>query len=157
MTDTTSLLDLTRTPRSQPAADWLLAHLQTAGHLTANGIGRRARPRTCRCGNQILAGLDDDTAALEAHADPWPLTALGEALAHIEGRHAWALHHHGGRYVLDWRDASRITHQPAGSRTRMDVLREHRCGTPPPVGQLIAPSSFRTPAHDLPPGSPPPF
>lgn len=154
---TASLLDLTRRPGSAPAADWLIAHLQATGHLTANGIGRRARPHTCRCGNTILAGLDDDTTALEARVDPWPLTPLGEALACIEGRATYALHHHGGRYVLDWRTATRITHQPAGTRTRMDVLRQHRCDTPPPAGQLIATSTFGAPTDGLPAGSPPPF
>lgn len=82
---------------------WLLDHLIAGGHLTETGLGRAARIRTCSCGAPTLSGLDADICALEAHADPDPLTPLGEALAHVEGRRTWA---------LDIRDHTHINRPP---------------------------------------------
>lgn len=136
---------------------WLLDHLIRAGHVTETGLARRARIRTCECGERVLAGLDAEVCAFEVHADPMPLTALGEALALIDGRRTFAVHHEGGRYVLDWRDGHSITEAPAGTQPREDVLRGHRCRTSPPTGSQVAPSSFVKSTPPLPADAPAPF
>lgn len=126
----------------QSAWDRLERHLINLGRLSPEGIGRRAQPRRCpTCSNRILTGLDADWAACRADVDPTPLTALGEALAHLEGRRTYALVVDGARHVLDYRDAGRITHRPAGSPAarRLDVLPEHRCGS---ISNLPTTTSF---------------
>jgi hypothetical protein len=91
------------------------------------GVGRRARATHCTtCRTPVITGLDADLAALDATTDPTPLSPLGEALAHIANRRTYALQTEGGRLVLNPRDASRITHRPAGTH-RFDVMPEHRC------------------------------
>ena len=135
---------------------WLRDHLIAAGHLTETGLSRRAKIRACSCKTLILAGLDSDICALEASCDPQPLSALGEALAHLEHRRTFTLRRDGKGWVLDWRDAHHIAGSPATSQPRSDVVREHRCGTPPPAGALTAPSTFPEiapppPAHAAPP------
>lgn len=147
-----------------PMDTWLRDHLVRSGHLTETGISRRARLTPCpgsvggrRCPDLVLAGLDDDWAALEARTDPLPLSPLGEALAAVEDRATYALSRTGAGWMLDRRDHHKITYAPAGSRSRRDVVRQHRCGTPPPSGPLTAPSSFPETRPPTPAGGPPPF
>lgn len=103
-------------------------HLINIGRLSPDGTGRRAQPRRCRtCNAPVIVGLDADWAACRADVDPRPLTALGEALAHLEGRRTYALVVNGARHVLDYRDAGRITHRPAGGSGRYDVMAQHLC------------------------------
>lgn len=127
---TAALFELDQDDEQRPEpTEWDIveARLIRLGHLTIEGIGRRAQPRFCpTCRARILAGLDDDKAALRADVDPSPVTALGEMLAQLEGRRTYALVHNFGRLVLDYRDAGRIAYRPAGSG-RLDVLAEHRC------------------------------
>lgn len=121
----------------------LFDHLLRAGHVTERGVTRRVTARACqRCGGALLVGLDDDVCALEATVDPQPLSALGEALALLEGRGTWHLRRERDRFVLDPRDQTNIRAHPAGSRAREDVLREHRCHTTAPGPSLIAPTQF---------------
>lgn len=102
--------------------------LEAQGH-TANGIGRRVRATACpTCRQPTLTGLDADTAAFTATADPAPLDPLGEALAVLAGRTTYELHHAGSRLELERRDSFAMR-TPAGAKT--DVLAEHRCGAPP--------------------------
>ena len=157
-----SLLDIltTATPNHgrRPTTSWLLDHLIRAGHVTETGATRRARIRTCpSCHEPILIGLDADSCAIEAHVDPTPLTALGEALAVVEGRWTWALRREGTRYVLDPRDHHDIAWAPAATVARTDVLRAHRCHTDPATGALTAPTSFAEAAPALPADATPPF
>lgn len=152
------LLDQPRRPTTRTRDRSLLDHLIRTGRATETGLTRRARLRTCPCTQVILAALDDDTCALEVHADPIPLTPLGEALAHIEGRWTYMLTRAGGGWTLDRRDASKITHRPAGTQPRCDVVREHRCRTPRPGDPLTAATSFAEAlAPTYPPNSPAPF
>jgi hypothetical protein len=137
--------------------DILQARLIRLGRLSPEGVGRRAQPGTCRrCGRRILTGLDDDVSSLRADADPGPVTALGEMLAHLEHRRTYALVNNGGRLVLDYRDAGRITHRPAGA-SRLDILVEHRCGSttrfPAAPSNLVRSSAIAR----LPEGAPCPF
>lgn len=107
------------------------AHLIRNGTISPDGITRRAQPRRCPdCRAPLLIGLDADRCALRADVDPRPITALGELLAQLEGRRTYALNSNGGRLVLDYRDAGRITHHPAGTG-RFDVMAEHHCHTKP--------------------------
>lgn len=145
-------------PESAKPTDWLLAHLIRHGYVTETGITRTARIRTCRCcRTPTLAGLDDTTCALDVSCDPTPLTPIGEALALVEGRRTLALHREGNRFVLDPREREHITAYPASTRDREDVLREHRCHTPPPAGQLAAPSNYPETAPRPRAGAPAPF
>jgi len=111
--------------------------------MAESGATRKVRPRRCNlCNAVILLALDGDICALEARVDPTPLTELGEALALLEGGRTYNLRREGPRFVLDPRDSHQITWAPATSRTRMDVLRAHRCHADPPAGALVAPTSF---------------
>lgn len=128
---TATLFELEPDEQRPAPTEWdiIEARLIRAGHLSPEGIGRRAQPRRCRdCHARILTGLDDDIAALRADVEPTPVTALGEMIAHLEGRRTYALVHNFGRLVLDYRDANRIAHRPAGTG-RLDVLVEHRCAS----------------------------
>lgn len=140
-----------------PAERWLVDHLVRTGHLTETGLSRRARIRTCSCRQLVLAGLDDDTCALEVTCDPHPLSPLGEALALVEGRRTLALHRDGSRWVLDRRDSYDITAEPAGTKHREDVVREHRCTSGPPPAGLYGPSRYPEITPPLPSNAAPPF
>lgn len=147
-------------PPPQPRHGWLRDHLIASGHLTETGLARRARLMRCPepdCRDQVLAGLDDDRCALEARTDATPLSALGEALAVVEGRPTYSLRREGPGWVLDRRDHHRIAWAPAGSQPRHDVVRQHRCGTPPPSGQLTTLSSFPEVAPPMSANATPPF
>lgn len=107
------------------------AHLVRTGVIAPDGITRRAQPRRCRdCRAPVLTGLDADRCSLRADVDPRPLTALGELLAQLEDRRTYALCSDSGRLVLNYRDAGRLAHNPAGTG-RFDVMAEHRCGSTP--------------------------
>jgi hypothetical protein len=133
--------------------------------MTETGLTRRAHLRPCngrapdgtRCRELVLAGLDADRTALEAFTDPAPLSALGEALAVVEGRRTYSLRREGGGWVLDGRDHHRIAWSPAGTGSRLDVVRQHVCGTPPAAGPLTAPSTFPEVAPPPLVGAAPPF
>lgn len=120
---------------------WLIDHLVRSGALTESGLTRRARPRRCPgCGTWTLAGLDADVCALEAHADPTPLTPLGEVAALLGGVRTVELVNSGGRHQLEQRLPDHIEGRPACSG-RFDVLALHRCGQPIPR-QFAAASAF---------------
>lgn len=102
---------------------WLIGQLIDRGILTPSGLSRKAKARECRkCRAWVLAGLDSHVAALEAHADPYPLTAFGEAEALLDGRVTYDLEETRLHRRLHWNIAGR----PAGSRHL--VVAEHRCG-----------------------------
>ena len=106
--------------------DWLAKHLEDTGKLGRDRIGRAARAHRCKhCGRYILTGLDNDLCAGVAHADPTPLSPLGEALALIGNRRTYTLHQTPDRLELQIRDHWQIQGNPAG--TRHDVLPEHTC------------------------------
>lgn len=138
---------------------WLLQQLVETGRMTETGVTRRARPRRCpTCQTIVIVGLNDDQCAFEIHADPQPLSALGEALALLEGRMTVALAHEGGRWVLHRRDDFQIRGRPAGTTPRWDVLRTHTCHTPTPTGPTTAASTHpSTTREPLPANAPPPF
>lgn len=138
---------------------WLRNKLLHDGILDPRGVGRPIQIRTCPdCRASIIRGLDDDRCALLATVDPQPLSPLGEALALIEGRYTVTLRHDRGRLVLDTRDSFHIKGSPAGTRHGEDVLRMHRCGSPPLEPPLTTDS--RHPAahsQELPPNAPAPY
>lgn len=108
---------------------------------------RAAGLRTCpRCGAPILTGLDNDTAALTARADPTPLTPLGETLALLAGRPTYNLTTTSGRKELHRRDEWHIK----GER-RYPVIPAHKCGAP--LTQHMD-SSFRRARYVCPPEPP---
>jgi hypothetical protein len=105
---------------------WLAKHLEDTGKLGPDRIGRAARLHHCKsCGRYILTGLDNDMCASVAHADPTPVSPLGEALALIGNRRTYTLHQTTDRLELQVRDRWQIAGTPAG--TRHDVLPEHTC------------------------------
>lgn len=129
--------------RPEPMPNWLIAKLMKDGDIGPGGTTRRARPRRCKCRALILTGLDHrTTCALERLVDPDPLTPLGEALALVEGRYTVSLNTEGGSYVLNERYDLQIESWPASTQKDEDILRQHRCNTPPVMGPLLAHSNF---------------
>jgi hypothetical protein len=105
---------------------WLWRHLEETGAGNPDRIGRQVRATVCRtCHAPTLTGLDNDMCAGVAHADPTPLSPLGEALALLGGRNTYTLHQASGRLELQIRDQWQIQGSPAG--TRHDVLPAHTC------------------------------
>jgi len=101
--------------------------------------------RTCRtsrcpsCKGQTLTGLSDDTLAWSVQVDPVPLSAQGEALALLAGRHTYAAQRHEGRSVrLHQRTRWQIAGTPAGARGLVvfDVYADHRCGAVLPAAAV---------------------
>lgn len=127
--------------------DWLTHHLIAKGVMTESRLTRNARPRRCtRCGTYTLVGLDADTLAFEAHAEPTPTTSAGELQALLAGRRTWTLHH--GR--LEQRDADDIRLDPADQAGNIHA--EHTCGSPPlPVHPAFLQTLIPQPATDQPP------
>jgi len=151
-------IPITRPATIQAAPErWLLDHLIRTGHLTETGLSRRARIRTCPCHQLVLAGLDEDICAFEVACDPNPLSPLGEALALVEGRRTLAVHRDRGRWVLDRRDHHDIAADPAGTKHREDVVREHRCTSPPPPHGMYTDSRFPETTPPLPADAQPTF
>lgn len=77
-----------------------------------------------RCRVLVVVGLDDDSTALTASVDPYPLDPVGETVALLTGRatyDAWPLP--DGRVELTRRDRFSI----AGPR-RVPVVADHECG-----------------------------
>lgn len=101
--------------------------VSVADATTHNGISRRAKDRTCVCGAAILVGLDADRCAGEARADAAPITAVGEVMALLDGRDTYLRR---GRFRIELDRRSRWHIAGAGADD-VDVLAEHRCGTPP--------------------------
>jgi hypothetical protein len=136
---------------------WLAQHLVDAGHWDVAGVGRNARGRRCRdCGDWVLAGLDADRCAEVVYVDPTPLTALGEAMAHIAGLSTYALRREGPGFRLDHRSRWHIAGTPAGSPgQRHDVVSAHQCSAPEPGAPLVTESVLQRQSvrdhHDLPP------
>ncbi len=89
---------------------------------------RTAAAQTHDCGQTILTGLDDDTCAGTATVDPTPLTAIGEALALIDGRCTYALTWRASLPELDQRTQWDLRARDADHTV---VLPEHRCHTAP--------------------------
>lgn len=106
--------------------DWLKAHLESRGLWDADGVGRAARARRCKCREYVLAGLDADRCAFPAAVDVEPLSARGEAVALIAGRSTYSLRILSGRLELDQRSHFDIR----GPQNRLDVLAGHLCGQP---------------------------
>ena len=137
---------------------WLRDHLIRSGHMTEDGVTRKARIRRCpHCPRDVLVGLDSDICALEVHADPHPLSAIGEAVALLQNRRTLHLRRDGSGWVLDPRTDRDIAMRPAGTTNRLDVLGQHHCATGPPSPALQAPSSFPEAKPPVRPTERPPF
>lgn len=110
--------------------DWLRAHLEMRGLWDADGYGRAAKARRCRCREYVLAGLDGDRCAFPVAVDPDPLSRLGEAVALVAGRSTYSLRMLSGRLELDHRNHFEIRGEVARTNLRHDVLVRHTCGLP---------------------------
>lgn len=101
---------------NMPQKPWLAAKI-AAGQ-------RSAQPDTCRrCGNPVLAGLDDDVAALQTVVDAEPVDAATELTGIIAGLASYTLTSGELNYrTLRWH----VRHAPAGTG-RAPVHLEHRC------------------------------
>lgn len=112
-----------------------------------------------RCGAPILRGLDEDLGAFTTYADPAPLTALGEAVAWLDGRRTVELRKIAGTPQLMRRNRYTIASRPPGSRIwcgRIDVLAEHRCHAQPlPTQPTVHPPKPDT--EEASRNAPPPF
>lgn len=108
---------------------WLWRHLEQTGVVGPDRVGRSVRATACRtCCGQTLTGLDNDRCAVVAHADPEPVSPLGEALALLAGRKTYALHPSANGYELVLRYDKQIAAAPPGTRG-YDVLAEHACNS----------------------------
>lgn len=104
------------------------ASLEARGLWNADGIGLRVKAHSCRtCGAPIMAGLDHARVAMPARADPYPLSALGEATVLLGDRATYSLLWIAGHYELNYRTSWHIEGSPAGDPTR-EVLAQHECG-----------------------------
>jgi hypothetical protein len=134
---------------------WLQRHLENLGVWSADGINRRVRVRTCRCGARVLVGLDADRCAATATADPGPLDNIGEFAARLNSRQTYRLQYDSSRrgWTLDYRDQINIEASPPDHNTH--VLPEHQCGKPiPALGPPIKnphPPKIATYSGDEPP------
>ena len=119
-----------------------------AEHL-ASKSPRGLRARRCRsCGAPILRGLDEDITALVATVDPAPLSAVGEAIARLQGRHTYELRRLNRVPQLMLRNYLTIASRPPGSKTwagPIDVVAEHGCHAfPLPTIPTVHPPSTPT-------------
>jgi len=78
------------------------------------------------CKADVLAGFDEDHCASAVIADPYPLSALGEALALLENRRSYELRRHNDGLALWVRDHWQIGGSPASDE--VIVLTDHVCG-----------------------------
>lgn len=104
------------------------------------------------CRAPILTGYDADVCAFIVHVDVTPITAIGEALALIEGRHSHEiLTPLSGPHKIRRRTATAIKNRPAGTPKQIfgswDVVLTHQCHNPTPAA-LIAPSTLTTQADE---------
>lgn len=89
-------------------------------------IGRQAKYMHCpKCGDIVLRGLDDEYCAVDALADPTPLTARTEYACYLVGRTTYNAITRGqtfelGARMLRWVRAPELTSWP--------VIPQHRCG-----------------------------
>lgn len=116
---------------THPMPAWLQRHLEATGDAGPDAVTRRARIKVCKqCGQTILAGLDGDPPmAGNAYVDPTPLAPMGEALALLADRPTYELLWTGLRLELEHRSAQSIEGHPAGTRSGVDVVAEHACGS----------------------------
>lgn len=103
-----------------PKKPWLAARI---------AAGRRAaHPAICpRCGKAVLAGADDDVAALPAVVDAGPVDAATELAGIAAGLNSYA--YIGGELsyrTLRWH----VRHTPAGTGP-YPVHLAHQCESPP--------------------------
>jgi hypothetical protein len=92
---------------------------------------RSARSTSCRkCGAPVMVGLDNDSCAMTAVVDTYPLSAAGEVVALLSGRVTYSLTWAAKRYEIDYRDSWRIDGHPPGETAGVDIVVNHECGTP---------------------------
>ena len=120
--------------KASTQADWVTQMLIDTGRMDAAGLTRKARLRTCMaCRRSTLAGLDGRVAGLSVWCDLTELSALGEAMALIDGRATYEVWDATVRPELERRDVWRVRAHPPGSEGCRPVLAEHRCGAPVPA------------------------
>jgi hypothetical protein len=82
------------------------------------GFARLARLQQCKCGKQIILGLDADVCAFEVVVDASPVDAEGEQSALAEGRRTYDLVEKSLWRRLDCHIAAELKH---------DIHVAHRC------------------------------
>lgn len=122
----------------------------------ASGAGRGLQARWCRCGAPVLAGLDGDVCAFPAVVDIGPLSAIGEAVARIQGRRTFEIRKRGA-FQLMRRNRHAIRDRPPGRRAwcgPIDVVAEHVCHSFPLPS---TPSAFTETENERADNDQPPF
>jgi hypothetical protein len=108
---------------------WLQAHLERCGRWDVDRVTRKAAVSRCPgCKRRVWKGLDADLIAGVAIADPWPVSMLGEAAAHIIGLNTYSLHWNLDHVTLDLRTSYEIRAARRPGVTGYDVLAQHDCG-----------------------------
>lgn len=137
-----------------PTPAWLRRHLADQGHIDIDsGATEAARITRCgRCRRPTWVALEP--RGLSRRLDLQPLTALGEALAILNGRTTCGMYREAGALRIESRTTDRIRGHPAAS-PGTDVLLEHRCQDPPinlpRTGTSITWPVTPPPATDQPP------
>ena len=133
--------------------EWLIESLAARGLHDADGVRRSARLTRCdECHRPVLAGLDDDVAAMPVKCEPHEIDVQGETLALLLGLRTYTLTRRvrakGLGWNLDLRDRWAIA---GGQRTAL--LAQHRCDVAmPPAKKLFLPQVGQsTSASDRPP------
>lgn len=139
----TTLFDLPE-PQSEPVPYepdvpfWVTAY-ETRSGGAANLSGGKALPRPCpRCGTWCLTGYDSNLCAVQAWADPAPLTPMLEAAALILQRTTYRLWGRPGSYELTFRYLPGL-HLAGRLPTAHEctVIAAHVCNSPPLSDQWI--------------------
>lgn len=117
--------------------EWLVASLSARGLHDADGIRRSARLARCdECHRPVLAGLDDDVAAMPVQCEPHEIDLQGETLALLLGLRTYTLTRRiqarGLGWNLDLRDRWAIA---KGQRT--PLLAQHRCDVAMPRARKL--------------------
>lgn len=133
--------------------EWLIASLSERGLHDADGVRRHARMTHCdECHRPVLAGLDDDVAAMPVQCEPHEIDLHGETLALLLGLRTYTLTRRirskGLGWNLDLRDRWAIT---KGQRTAL--LAQHRCDVamPPAKKKFLPRAQQVVTANDQPP------
>lgn len=99
-----------------PSKPWLAERI-------AAGRRKAHQDRCGKCGADVLAGLDDDVAALQVVVDSTPVDAVGELSAIADGAASYALIGDELSYrTLRWH----VRHSPAGT-VSYPVHTTHHC------------------------------
>lgn len=139
-------------------AKWLQQHLENCGLWNVDRVSRTVHAARCKkCRRMLYTGLDADLIAGVARVDPDPISATGEAVAHLLGLRTYSLRWQLDSLTLDLRTHFEIRGHPAGTVHQAgrpppyDVVAEHRCDVLALPGVESVHNTPRIPDYNAPP------